>query len=55
MSVDFIELKGDLNCFDCRKDAVAFIESHYLQYLHDELIQWMDWNFPYGDDFDPTI
>lgn len=55
MSVDFIALKNDLDCFDCREDAVEFIKSHFFQYLHDELIQWMDWNANYGDDFDPTI
>ena len=55
MSVDFIELKGDLDCFDCREDAISFIKFHYFTYLHDELVRWMDCNLNYGNDYDPTL
>ncbi len=53
-SVDFEMLRGDLECFSDRDDAVHFICTHYWRYLHCQLIQYMDENLYYGNEYDPT-
>lgn len=52
--MNWAELKSDLDCFDCREDAIHLIKTYYWQFMHDELIEWMDCNLPYGNDYDPT-